>query len=134
MAKQSWLGAFTSRLRPATKADVNQLKELIMANQKDLLAKIAALELKVDAQTTQLTNVAGIAVKVGTETDGLKAIIAELREAVNNGEVSTELADSVDRLEQKFQAQSSVVEQLTGAVNAVDEKVDEAPTQSPVEG
>jgi peptidoglycan hydrolase CwlO-like protein len=104
-----------------------QLKD-IMATQKEIAADIAALTQSVkDIGTTVDTAVVEIN-KVGAETDKSLQLIKDLQDALaNQTNASPELVDAVAALTTQVGTLSTSVGAAKAAVQAVDDKVPDAP-------
>lgn len=128
---KNWFQAATSRLRPATKRDVEDLRQIIMANTAALLEEIRALKGIVETQTAQIGELTTQVGKVGSETDSLVSKIAELEETIRSGGTPEEIAAAFAEVRECLALQQTAIGGLGAAIGGVDSKVDDALTPPP---
>lgn len=100
----------------------------IMATEAEIIAQLNEANEQLKAANTKIENTTVILVKVGTETDALKARITALEEQIAKGNVSPELVAAFEALKATATAQSDAITSLQSAATTVDDKVPDAPT------
>lgn len=96
----------------------------IMATLNEVTEQLKLANEKLVESNGIINDTKGLVVKVGTETDKLKDIIANLPPP---GDAPQELVDALETIKATVAAQSALVAETKTAIGVVDDKVEDAP-------
>ena len=117
---------------PATGSDLNRIKEIldkIMATQSEIVAQLKDVSQGLKDTQAAVASLQTEVGKVGTETDSLIKQVDDLKAIIDaGGTITQELQDAVADVATQAGAVKSGITNVATAVQAVDDKVPDAPT------